>query len=120
MAAAVKSGGGDERSGGGESGGCGRGRAYMYDTSQAIADSHRDERDRLRPRALTPIERRGPFTTHRFAVVRPGGGVGHPAVGQPWCGVVSISSVKYRVHMPRALDDPDLFRLNSDVWRSNL
>ena len=88
-------------------------------TCRAIADAHCNDRGELRPRELTAIEARGPFTTYRHATVQPGGGVGHPAVGQPWCGVVDISAVKYRVHMPRALDDPDVFRLNTDVWMSN-
>ena len=49
-----------------------------------------------------------------------------PAQARPgglrWCtrflrfGVVRPRDIKYRVHMCPSLDDPLLFRLNTDVW----
>ena len=68
----------------------------------------------------TAEEARGPFTSYRWARYPRGGGRGHPTPGEPWCGVVDVSSIRYRAHMPRSLHDDGLFRLNTDAWQENL
>ena len=81
-------------------------------TARAIA--------RAAGRELSDSERRGPFESFRWAPypamryqqVR----YGHPRAGDPWYGAVSPSQIMYRVHMVRSMDDPELLRLNTDVW----
>ena len=62
-------------------------------------------------RAVSPLERRGPFETYRWAL---------NGQLEPWYGVVSVRKVMYRVHMVRSLYERELFRLNTDVWLKHL
>jgi hypothetical protein len=79
-------------------------------------------RARLERRQLTPSEQAEPFDAFRWSTQPGSRRIGHPRAGEPHYGVVSCSSVRYRVPMiPSILDelgaaDP-LFRLNTDMYR---